>query len=104
MSWPRSVAFLPARPASMPAPPTPRSPWSISTSRWAVAGTPTHSHPSGDRKSVVWGKSVSVRVDLGGRRIIKKKKQQKINQCAQREKKKENTYHQIQNKQGQYLI
>src|SRR3546814_13341902 len=33
-------------------------------------------HPSGapDRKSVVWGKSVSVRVDLGGRRIIKKKK------------------------------
>src|SRR3546814_14018331 len=25
----------------------------------------------GDRKSVVWGKSVSVRVDLGGRRIIK---------------------------------
>src|SRR3546814_14256553 len=28
----------------------------------------------GDRKSVVLGKSVSVRVDLGGRRIIKKKK------------------------------
>src|SRR3546814_18846752 len=28
----------------------------------------------GDRKSVVKGKSVSVRVDLGGRRIIKKKK------------------------------
>src|SRR3546814_16435761 len=27
-----------------------------------------------DRKSVVWGKSVEVRVDLGGRRIIKKKK------------------------------
>src|SRR3546814_11576973 len=27
---------------------------------------------SGDRKSVVSGKSVSVRVDLGGRRIIKK--------------------------------
>src|SRR3546814_15480055 len=26
-----------------------------------------------DRKSVVWGKSVSVRVDLGGRRIIKNK-------------------------------
>src|SRR3546814_20424961 len=25
----------------------------------------------GDRKSVVWGKSVSVRLDLGGRRIIK---------------------------------
>src|SRR3546814_20892144 len=29
---------------------------------------------SGDRKSVVSGKSVSVRVDHGGRRIIKKKK------------------------------
>src|SRR3546814_16221442 len=27
-----------------------------------------------DRQSVVWGKSVSVRVDLGGGRIIKKKK------------------------------
>src|SRR3546814_14552762 len=32
-----------------------------------IAATP-------DRKSVVSGKSVSVRVDLGGRRIIKKKK------------------------------
>src|SRR3546814_19229264 len=30
----------------------------------------------GDRKSVVEGKSVSVRVDLGGRRIIKKKNTQ----------------------------
>src|SRR3546814_18147631 len=29
-----------------------------------------------DRKSVVWGKSVSDRVALGGRRIIKKKKTQ----------------------------
>src|SRR3546814_17545807 len=28
---------------------------------------------TGDRKSVVLGRSVSVRVDLGGRRIIKKK-------------------------------
>src|SRR3546814_12890259 len=27
-----------------------------------------------DRKSVAWGESVSVRVDLGGRRIIKQKK------------------------------
>src|SRR3546814_13908529 len=33
-----------------------------------------------DRKSVVSGKSVSVRVDLGGRRIIKKKK--KIYRCT----------------------
>src|SRR3546814_16644219 len=31
-------------------------------------------HVEQDRKSVVSGKSVSVRVDLGGRRIIKKKK------------------------------
>src|SRR3546814_17421087 len=31
---------------------------------------------SGDRKSVVSGKRVSVRVDLGGRRILKKKKTQ----------------------------
>src|SRR3546814_11271921 len=31
-----------------------------------------------DRKSVVYGKSVSVRVDLGGRRIIKKKKKKNI--------------------------
>src|SRR3546814_12215521 len=31
---------------------------------------------SRDRKSVVSGKSVTVRVDLGGRRIIKKKKRQ----------------------------
>src|SRR3546814_13069605 len=34
----------------------------------AVAG------PGGDRKSVVSGKSVSGRVDLGGRRVIKKKR------------------------------
>src|SRR3546814_12969372 len=27
-----------------------------------------------DRKAVVWGRGVSVRVELGGRRIIKKKK------------------------------
>src|SRR3546814_15432153 len=33
----------------------------------------------GDRKSVVEGKSVSVRVDLGGRRIIKKKTGQREN-------------------------
>src|SRR3546814_13441719 len=33
-----------------------------------------HAVYAGDRKSVVLGKSVSVRVDLGGRRIIKKKK------------------------------
>src|SRR3546814_14869921 len=31
-------------------------------------------HAGADRKSVVSGKSVSVRVDLGGRRVIKKNK------------------------------
>src|SRR3546814_17861174 len=47
-------------------------------SRWGLAGrldvTPDEAQ---DRKSVVSGKSVSVRVDLGGRRIIKTKKNHK---------------------------
>src|SRR3546814_16374973 len=30
--------------------------------------------PGGDRKGVVWGKSVCVRVECGGRAVIKKKK------------------------------
>src|SRR3546814_13387121 len=37
------------------------------------SGCGCHPEHSEDRKSVVKGKSVSVRVDLGGRRIIKKK-------------------------------
>src|SRR3546814_9215078 len=37
-------------------------------------------HALGDRKRVVEGKSVSGRVDLGGRRIIKKKRQQDTEQ------------------------
>src|SRR3546814_18990809 len=41
------------------------------TPRRQVAGD---LEPEQDRKSVVEGKSVSVRVDLGGRSIIKKKK------------------------------
>src|SRR3546814_11578953 len=32
-----------------------------------------------DRKSGVWGKRVSVRVELGGRRIIKKQQEKHIN-------------------------
>src|SRR3546814_21158225 len=36
-------------------------------------GEASENYESIDRKSVVEGKSVSVRVDLGGRRIIKKK-------------------------------
>src|SRR3546814_8566353 len=41
-----------------------------------AAEAPVHILPVADRKSVVSGKSVSVRVDLGGRRIIKKKNNQ----------------------------
>src|SRR3546814_13244523 len=49
-----------------------------SSSAAAVAGGSTNA-AKGDRKSVVEGKSVSVRVDLGGRRIIKKKKNKNTN-------------------------
>src|SRR3546814_18476772 len=41
-------------------------------------GGPARRQPRLDRKSVVSGKSVSVRVDLGGRRIIKKKNKKMI--------------------------
>src|SRR3546814_19397022 len=44
------------------------------TVRWSAALTRRDPTTTTDRKSVVSGKSVSVRVDLGGRRIIKKKK------------------------------
>src|SRR3546814_8276339 len=39
-----------------------------------AAGRPLHAADRQDRKSVVQGKSVSVRVDLGGRRTIKNEK------------------------------
>src|SRR3546814_12479111 len=57
--------------------------WSRSTSATCQANwAPVAARPSqnGDRKSDVEGKSVSVRVDLGGRRIIKKKKRKKKQQ------------------------
>src|SRR3546814_21124316 len=38
----------------------------------AVAARRNSSRAPLDRKSVVWGKSVSVRVDLGGRRFIQR--------------------------------
>src|SRR3546814_18715944 len=45
---------------------------------FAIGGTALPQRIAGcrieERKSVVLGKSVSVRVDLGGRRVIKKKK------------------------------
>src|SRR3546814_11755019 len=40
---------------------------------WGSGFGPLAGVGRGDRKSVVEGKSVSVRVDLGGRRLIKKK-------------------------------
>src|SRR3546814_18325543 len=49
--------------------------WTESTTKTVLAG---------DRKSVVSGKSVSVRVDLGGRRIIKKKRKDKEQQHIKR--------------------
>src|SRR3546814_13450879 len=48
--------------------------------RLELAGVDNHEavEPKpGDRKSVVEGKSLSVRVDLGGRRVFKKKKKDK---------------------------
>src|SRR3546814_16997978 len=51
----------------------------------ALAGT-TNQIVYLDRKSVVKGKSVSVRVDLGGRRIIKKKKYKNTNQPSTKQK------------------
>src|SRR3546814_19932056 len=46
------------------------SPEDLATARESLAAF----EAAGDRKSAVEGKSVSVRVDLGGRRISKKKK------------------------------
>src|SRR3546814_21110631 len=42
----------------------------------------------GDRKSGVWGKSVSERVDLGGRRFIKQKRQRRECIKTRRQQKK----------------
>src|SRR3546814_18289639 len=47
------------------------------------ASAPYTSQTHGDRKSVVSGKSVSVRVDLGGRRIIKKQTRHNNNKPQQ---------------------
>src|SRR3546814_20548044 len=44
------------------------------TVTWADGRQQTSYQPRKDRKSVGWGKSVSVSVDLGGRRSIKHKK------------------------------
>src|SRR3546814_20208978 len=59
------------------------SSWLLDLTAAALEDNPTLDGLAGrvsDRKSVVSGKSVSVRVDLGGRRIIKKKKQKQENE------------------------
>src|SRR3546814_20107865 len=81
MSWARSRSARRAPPASAR---TPASPHRHTIGRSATARSP---RPNGrqrasgwcaaDRKSVETGKRVSVSVDLGGRRIIKKKKHNK---------------------------
>src|SRR3546814_11035767 len=47
---------------------------------------PPDSGPQRDRKSVVQGKGVSVRLDIGGRRIIKKKTKNRKTRRATRNK------------------
>src|SRR3546814_18081931 len=56
---------------------------------WAEAAIADGGRPAAriDRKSVVKGKSVSVRVDLGGRRNIKQKKRRNSNRNAASKKK-----------------
>src|SRR3546814_892358 len=63
---------------SMPDEREPRAyvlPWSRDVAQQLQDAT-NKAEASGDRKSVVTGKRVSVRVDLGGRRGIKKKKKE----------------------------
>src|SRR3546814_15043543 len=59
--------------------------------RRSSAPRPAVAQREPDRKSVVEGKSVSVRVDLGGRRIIKKKtmRERHLTKKAQHEEKNE---------------
>src|SRR3546814_19723299 len=59
-----------------PMPPAPTMPTTVADRTF---DSKRYSEYEIDRKSVVEGKSVSVRVDLGGRRIIKKKKKDKRN-------------------------
>src|SRR3546814_20567813 len=54
--------------------------WPPSDVSLRAVAKPMPPAPPVDRKSVVEGTSVSVRVDLGGRRIIKKKKYNKNEQ------------------------
>src|SRR3546814_18909652 len=66
-----------------------------------------HARPAGggrrDRKSVVEGKSVSVRVELGGRRINKKKKKN-TNRCNSRKNSAQNTYKKLKNTTSSLVV
>src|SRR3546814_21080356 len=56
--------------ATLLPPPMPEADWRETMDRLSTEGVAAY---RGDRKSVGKGKRVSVRVDVGGRRIIKKK-------------------------------
>src|SRR3546814_14039646 len=55
----------------------PQRPDNLAGGRRNLAFTVRPERPAADRQSGVEGKSVSVRLDLGGRRVLKKKKTQK---------------------------
>src|SRR3546814_18780078 len=74
--WPRAPLLVYPAPEAH-GPPLPEGSGDNAQARMHPAGDDVHHlRAYRDRKSVVEGKSVSERVDLGGRRIIKKKKTQ----------------------------
>src|SRR3546814_10963847 len=90
-----ALQFFNVRPLAIPptAPDQPtRTSIAINASDATVRGVEAE-----DRKSVVSGKSVSVRVDLGGRRSIKKKKKLHLRHIDSR------LYHEQQNNQTNYV-
>src|SRR3546814_10981596 len=77
VAWREIIASDPSSPR--PLAPAPRcDPWAPHLSILSVDGLHlTYASTALDRKSVVKGKRASVRVDLGGRRIYKKKNETK---------------------------
>src|SRR3546814_13510089 len=78
--WPRMEKFVFSRPPD-PARNTPgvliNKSWVSRMEDWRSMSPLNAVTDTGDRKSVVSGKSVSVRVDLGGRRIVQTKQTHK---------------------------
>src|SRR3546814_21080590 len=70
----RSNILPPLSPAGPTAPPYPPAFKRVSERMAGFGSVRMKSHALQNRKSVVWGKGGSVRVDIGGRRIFKKKK------------------------------